>query len=353
MIAEDRLLYLCCRQDFEAQHGREVSEICSHQLNWDGLVALAEHHGVAPLVHYHLNRLPEAGRAIPDAARLSLKQSYFYSVFKRKQAGELLGRALELCAAHGQVPLLIKGAALGLLVYREAWFTLALDIDLALPFREVEVKSRQLQPLVDALEELNQRRVPFQMHLEYDFFAHHDLTMNAVIPVDVARLWKDARVVQLEGGPVLLPAAEDILIVAAIGACRKRYLRLKALFDLAECTYHLEDLDWGRVVEKAGAYRCAAICYTALRVADRTLGCRVPETAWDGFAISKPRRRLIDRLVDWLLEHRSLAQLSATGGRSSILGRAVTFPLILTYLSYTPFQVIKKMSEILQYRRAG
>ena len=98
-------------------------------------------------------------------------------------------------------------------------------------------------------------------------------------------------------------APEDLLISLCINSCRKRFFRLKHLFDIAETVRRL-DLDWDRLAANAREDRCEGIVYTALHVASETLGCRIPDL--DPLQVPRPRVLLIRRLVARHLRHGSL-----------------------------------------------
>jgi hypothetical protein len=345
MRPEDRLIYLLCRQEFTEKHIRQAAEICRLAIDWDTFATLAETQGAGPLIQHNLEKLEKSACHLPDTARAPLKRAYISNVFMKARAEARLRRVLELLKTNGQKALLVKGAALNAQIYDQPWYTRSWDIDLVLPFRENQVDRLQLNELIRSLEALNAERETFQTHIEYDFYAHHDLTMNEVLSVDSDRLWRDARAFSYLDYDILVLSPEDTLITTAIAACRKRYFRLKLLLDLAECTQRLDDLDWDQVAAKSRAYRCGPICYTALQVAESTLGCRVPARLWDQLGVGRLQRWMIDRLIDGLLKKRSLAELSAESS-ASVFGRAFSLPLLLTYISYHLDQLPKKVIEI-------
>jgi hypothetical protein len=76
---------------------------------------------------------------------------------------------------------------------------------------------------------------------EYDFFEHHDVTMNGVLPVDFQAIWQEAVAVDYRGERTLVMRTEDLLLAVCINACRKRFFRLKSLFDIAEIVDEYQD----------------------------------------------------------------------------------------------------------------
>jgi hypothetical protein len=106
--------------------------------------------------------------------------------------------------------------------------------------------------------------------------------------------------VSYHGVEVFVMAPEDLLLSLCVGACRKRFFRLKALFDIAETAR--QGLDWDRFVLQAREDRCEGIAYAALLAAMRTLGAPVPAGALNRLGISRARSAVIRALV----EHGSL-----------------------------------------------
>ena len=164
--------------------------------------------------------------------------------------------------------ILIKGAALDLLVYDQPWYTVSKDIDLILSARREELRAEEIEEIGCHFH---------QKGVEFDFFEHHDMNMNGLLPIDFDEVWKDAQVKQLNGETAYCLSPEDMLLSICINSCRKRYFRLKSLLDIVETVEKIPDLDWGKFIQRCKTYGCGNIVYTALKVANSTLGCPIPE----------------------------------------------------------------------------
>lgn len=279
MRAEDRVLFAAARQDFREEH-RAVVEALSP--DWEEVAAIAESHGVAPIVGYNLKLE-------------SLQRAFFENVLIKAQEAERLAQGIARLREAGYQVMLLKGAALDLLVYREPWVTTSKDADLLLrPERRLAADERAV------------RRSLYRSGIECDVPGHHDLDMNGVLPVRYDRIWAAARRVDYHGQEAFVMANEDLLISLCVNSCRKRFFRLKHLFDVAESTRRL-DLDWDRLAARAREDRCEGIVYMALHVARESLGCPVPDL--DALRVPRPRVLLIRRLVDRWLRRGSLSVL--------------------------------------------
>ena len=282
MRAEDRILFLAARQDFHEEHRAAVEKLSP--VDWEEVAAMAESHGVAPIVGANLKIA-------------SLERAFFENVLVKAQEAERLAQGIARLRAVGYQVMLLKGTALELLVYREPWVTTSKDSDLLLR------PERPLSP-----DEKAVRRSLYRSGIECDVPRHHDLDMNGVLPVRYDRIWEAARRVDWHGQEAFVMAEEDLLISLCINSCRKRFFRLKHLFDIAESTRRLS-LDWGRLALRAREDRCEGIVYTALHVTRETLGCEVPDGALDALGVPRPRVLLIHRLVERFLRRGSLSVL--------------------------------------------
>jgi hypothetical protein len=342
-----RLLYHLTRQDFDAGQAAAVVALCAQApVDWEAALALAREHHVAPLVYRNLAGLPVGELKVPPGVLGGFKRSQVDNLLLNKDARQALEQALALFGAQGLEVMLVKGSALNLLVYDQPWYTLSWDIDLVTRLPRQAIPPAARQAIETAFAVRNQAEQRYTTKVEYDFYSHHDVTMNGLLPVDMSAVWRAARPVRLGAGQAWVMGAEDLLITAAISACRKRYFKLKNLCDLAEITHRLPGLDWQAVAARACAYRCSAIVYAALRVTCLTLGGQVPAEVFPRLAVPPPQAALIDRLARLGAERVPLQQLSSLS-QPALAGRRLSWPLLLTYASYRPQQAVRKISAII------
>ncbi|HEX6864344.1 MAG TPA: nucleotidyltransferase family protein, partial [Thermoanaerobaculia bacterium] len=245
------------------------------------VAAVAESHGVAPIVGANLKAE-------------NLQRAFFENVLIKAQETERLAQGIARLREAGYQVMLLKGTALDLLVYREPWVTVSKDADLLLrpePGRRLSDGEREV------------RLSPYRSGIECDLLTHHDLDMNGVLPVRYDRIWAAARAVDFHGQEAFVMSPEDLLISLCVNSCRKRYFRLKHLFDIAETVQRIE-IDWDRLAARAREDRCEGIVYTALHVTAETLRCEVPDLG--ALAVPRLRRLLIRRLVARWLRRGSL-----------------------------------------------
>jgi hypothetical protein len=136
----------------------------------------------------------------------------------------------------------------------------------------------------------------YRSGIECDLPGHHDLDMHGVLPVRYERIWAAARPVDYHGVEAFVMAPEDLLLSLCVAGCRKRFFRLKCLFDIAETVPR--GLDWDRFVLRAREDRCEGIAYAALLAASRTLGTSVPAGILDSLGVPRLRAAVIRGLVE-------------------------------------------------------
>jgi hypothetical protein len=320
MTREDRILFACARQDFGPEHRQAVEELADRGfdgIDWERLAATAERHGVLPIVVANLRRCDPAVLGLSAALAERLETAVFENALLKEQDAVRLAAALASLREIRLEAMLLKGAALDLLVYAEPWVTSSRDTDLLV---------RPLPGFRPGPEERELRSALYREGIECDLGKHHDVDMNGVLPIPFARIWQDARPIGFRGQGAWVMSPEDLLISLCINSCRKRFRRLKGLFDIAETVRRGADpaweIDWERLTRKARDYRCAGIVFTALLTTAEAVGCGLP----DGFleslgGLSPIRAALLRGLVSRALRTGSLDRPEAGG-------------LLLSYASY-------------------
>ncbi len=314
MTREDRLLCLGARQEFLTGHRRAVEDLCrGGGVRWGRLAAAAERHGVLPIVGFNLRQC-DAGLPAALAARCEL--AVLENAAVRERDADRLASGLARLREVELEAMLLKGAALSLAVYEEPWVVTSHDIDLVLRPGPGWEKGKG--------EEKQVRRALYTNGVECDLETHHDVTMNGVLPVDFARIWREARPVRFRGVPAWTMSPEDLLISLAVNGCRKRF-RLKTLFDVAETLRRGDPLDWRRLGALAREGRCEGVVHTALTLAREALGAAPPAGSLAGLGLAPARAALLAALAKAFL------------GASPFVGRSGRPPaLVLAHASLRP-----------------
>jgi hypothetical protein len=350
MRVEDQILCCCTRQDFDDQHKHRLYSLCqSHRINWENVLATANLNQVSPLVYTHLNTFAAEFGGIPPGILSQFKQRYMHNVIVKKRTAEIIEKILAFLAEKEMPAMLLKGAALDALVYRQPWYTCMSDVDLILRARQEDIPDDERWQIDEEFNRFNLHSNAYQVHIEYDFYTHHDMTINGLIDIDPERVWQEARQICFHGQPVWIMSPEDLLIASAINSCRKRFFRLKSACDLSALIEKYPDLDWQAVTSKSNSYRCNNIVYTALITAQRMLGVSIPEQVFFDLQVHPLRAWLIRFLVGSLLKIFPLRRLSSNKP-GNIMGREPGWGLVLTYATYRIDQIVPKLLMVYRSR---
>jgi len=287
------LLFALTRQHFTRAHQEHVEDICRRaRVDWESVAGIAAREGVAPVVGLNLAACDPARTSVPavatDRFQHALLENVAFKAQRRREFAECVARL----DARGYDVLLLKSAALEATgVYRHPWVTCARDVDVVLRWRQ----GTQLPPDARAVE-----RDLYESGVECDLTQHHDLSLNGIVKVSFDDLWRAAHDVPLQEVPaagVYATCPEDLLLTLCLNACRKRYFRLKALFDIAETSAHYPDLDWDRLAGRARAWEAEGVAFAALRAADETLGLSSEARAGASALVRRQRGLVLGSMV--------------------------------------------------------
>jgi hypothetical protein len=135
----DMLLWLCGQVALTSDELNRLADVCSNWTadNWSALCAVAEVHGMAPLV---FNRLAQTGMLsrVPPAAAESLAASYRATWIHNRQLRGEQTAIITALAAQGVEVMVVKGVALAARYYAELALRPVSDIDLLVRHGDVE-----------------------------------------------------------------------------------------------------------------------------------------------------------------------------------------------------------------------
>jgi hypothetical protein len=334
---EDRLLLTCARPELTSAHIEQVQAICEQSsIDWKRVYLTSQYHQIAPLVFENL-KLAGMVPAMPPQPRLQFGTSTERTKIWKTLLSARLIRILQFFSARKLDVMLLKGAALDLLIYQERWHTIS-DTDLVLRCKKTEMPETEATAIWGFLNKLE----PKSPLVEVELFDHHDVTMNGVLAVDFAAIWAAAQTIAIDGYPVFVMSPEDSLICSCINACRKRYFRLKSLSDVAGILGCYRNLDWDAVVQSSRQSECSAICYTALTIVQQTLGWRLPDGILRKLGLGRWKTATIDHLVSRL----SYSSLASLREGVWLCGRSVGPSMLLPLASYTWPQIGRKCAML-------
>ena len=335
MKPESELLFACTRQNFLDVHQKTVLDVCSNQeIRWDVVYSTAMSHGVGPLVYSNLLQCPTMNPGIPERVMHQFRLACHRNIVTKEKRATRIAQALAFFAEKSIEVMLIKGAALDILVYGQPWYMISDDVDLVMKCREKDITD---QDNTEIMEFLHGRGI------ECDYFEHHDVILNGVLPIDFQRIWDNATRIKFEGQNVSVMSPEDMLLTTCTDSCRKRFFRLKCLCDIAEIINKYDGLKWEELTKNARQDHCNNIVYTALFATKTTVGCKLPEEVLDNLGVSPARAAIIRRLVRYLSQSTSLPSPHPLLASNKFGSRQFTLSLILVYATHPWYQVWRRI----------
>jgi hypothetical protein len=338
MKPEDKLLYICVRQELSQSHQEAFLALCdSTEIDWEIVLRKALLHSVAPLVYHNLLQNASMQQIVAPEVMEQLELCYYRNIVLKERAASKLADIASFFNSVSSDVMLIKGAALDALVYEQPWYTMSNDVDLVIREKHEEITDTKI---VEILK-------PDHKHFEWEYFEHHDVVMNGILPVNFQRIWDDAVKIQFRGRDLFVMSAEDMLISLCISDCRKRFFRLKALLDIAETVNHYGDISWGVVAQKAREYDCHNIVYATLLATKMTVGCEFPDDFLLKLEINPVRAKLMQYLMGFLCNH---VPLPSSVSGFQIWGRNVNWRTILPYIPLRWYQIRRRFGYLWRTR---
>jgi hypothetical protein len=277
------------------------------RVDWEQVLTLAENQGLAALVYLSLAGLSDQP---PDKIRTSLRAQHAQAaLFTKLRFEPTLRCALETLDRLGLEPLVLKGAALGYLVYPRPSHRTLVDIDLLLPSQEIECAGRGL---VDAgfriasvsLQDGHHHLPPFylpdhQVALELH---HHVLPQPNPFKIDLEQLMARSQFGQVAGIQTRVLSPEDALHHICVHLSyghRYRWFPLRSLVDILALSTRMADaLDWDVFEKAVWSSRTSGAVYWPLRLSRQWLGAPIPDPVLASLAPPPDIRRLLEPVLE-------------------------------------------------------
>jgi Uncharacterised nucleotidyltransferase len=282
---EWRALLECVDPCGSASH---LTELVRAPVRWPHLVALAEDHGVLPLMTRRLDDVDES--FVPSDVRRKLRElSRARILFDLRMLSEMY-RILGCFEAKNVEALLTKGPVLAVRCYGDSGMRQYTDLDFVL--RDADV-ARATQAMIELGYE---PKVPMAaIHTkkaagEYAFFhgstkllveLHTERTFRYhPKPLSIDRVFK--RQARLHFGDEDIPALslEDELVLICIHGAKHFWERLLWIADVAALVSR-QSIDWGRAIAAAGEVNAERMWRMGLLLSTKVAGAALPDHVVD------------------------------------------------------------------------
>jgi hypothetical protein len=289
---ENQLLTACAAPRVSPE---KIRELIRPDLNWHFILDRAAELGIAPLTYSHLKISGQESSIPPEILNELRSRRRDSAVTAIRQSAKL--KEILWGLRSKQIPAIVmKGAALGELLYESAGLRPMLDVDLMIRNEDLDAATKVLVELGYSCDESYQEAGWYKSHHHHlaPFVSsdrsvvvelHYELASpQANLAIATDALWQRARPFQIASDAAMILAPEDLLLgICAHVAISKRFV--KSLRDLAEIAAVIErycgEIQWEDVVGNAIAWRAARCAYYGLWAARLLTGAEVPPEVLD------------------------------------------------------------------------
>ncbi|MEE9165893.1 MAG: nucleotidyltransferase family protein [Candidatus Neomarinimicrobiota bacterium] len=283
-----------------------MRSLMQKQLDWAYLFWMARVHAMVPLLCWYID--VTCRDALPTAILNQLRKHFRHNARNNLFVTRELLRILDLFEEYGIEAIPYKGPVLASSVYGNLALRQFVDLDFLIQKQDA-LKARDLllsqgyrpeNPLATEKEVSYLRSERELVFIRNDGRVFLDIHWQIVpqyfsFRLDHQRLWKNLEAISLGGRKIMTFSPEDLLMILCVhNGGKHHWERLGWICDVARLIEVHKSLDWGRVIEQAGALGAERILFLGLYLANSLLGASLPE------AVSK--RVFLDRAVESLAQ---------------------------------------------------
>lgn len=304
LLPEERLLLAAARVTLDEPRRAEIAAAVADGVAWDHVIERAQREGLAPLLHAHLQALPEVRASAPPWVLARLDAAYRMHWARNAALTAHWAEAMRALHAAGVEAISHKGIALIHTVYPEVALRPMADIDLLVRPADLPAVKRALAAAgfrtpdaTLAAEEAFRAFLHFVRDgtvIDLHWEIAHYTRFEGIVRVDHAALWSRARPFEADGERGLGLAPEDALLHLAL------HLTLGSEFGRAIWFSDIDALlrrsaarfDWKAMAAEAGRWRVGAIVGYVLDVLRESF-----DTPVDPESVARLRPRRVRRAI--------------------------------------------------------
>jgi len=270
---EDILLLDCIRLDQKAKNRLRTFS----NDNWEGVLRQARRHLLAPFLHRTLTDLKNEIN-IPTYLLDTLYQSYLNNTVRNVRSFYALSDVLRKLEKNGIPFILLKGAHLNELVYKDPGLRIMEDIDIL--FKKDDLKSAQLC-LKDSGYFDDNSILTLDIHWYIEQYL--DLDMN--------KIWRASQPAQIAGVNTLVLSPEDLILHLCIHLSFHHHFQfagLRGLCDIKEVIRQYDSqINWEKIKSRSEEWGVRNGIYLSLRLAKDLTGAMISDDILKGLKPEK------------------------------------------------------------------
>ena len=286
---ETQILVCVAQQTFEVNDAEELRRLLTRDVAWDYLVALAEQHGLVPLLYQrlrsHQGEVPvEVLSRLRDLDQQNTKTTLLLT-------GELI-KLLDFLAARGIQAIPFKGPVLALLAYGDLALRQFVDLDILVKRQDVSAVKDLLagqgfapRPALNK----SQQSALLQFDCSYNFAnekgvcvdLHWDITPRCFsFDLDPDRLWDRLQPIALNGRQLKTLSLEDLVLILCLHGFTHFWERLGWICDVGGLIDCQKDIDWDLLVDNSIRRGNRRVLSLGLFLASELLDAPIPPEVW-------------------------------------------------------------------------
>ena len=283
---EDRLLLKCLCAGDDQGKSNGLERLSSS--GWDRLIQRSLRHSVTPLLYDHLKK----NANVPDRHLERLRDIYLQSAVMSIRLFHKLSKVLQLINDSGIPVIVLKGACLAEVVYRNPALRTMYDVDLLFMRRDL---TRAQKILMDAGYD------PHSAQLFLDIHWDIDLT-STPLSIEMEGIWERAQPCVIADVEVLVLSTEDLLIHLCVHLSYHHLFGaagLRTLYDIRETIrYYSGRIQWEVVRDRSREWGIGNSVRLTLLLARDLLNADVPDKVLEGLR----QDDLDPRVKTWAME---------------------------------------------------
>lgn len=278
-------LLACAASPFTTGNADTIKALAVGEVDWKGLLNLAEQHGLIPVVY---ERIADLGGPIPPEAMKQLKCAFELNARQTLWLTKLLFSVKELFEERGIVALPYKGPVLAALLYDNVTAREYSDIDILIRPADVPRAKAALQSYGFKLAlQLGPREERAYLATGYEYTFHGPKDPNLIeiqwrvlprfyaIDFDVAGFIRRSRNIPIEEQVIQTLSNEDLLLVLCVHAAKHAWSKLSWIREIADLG-RLTKLDWDKVAKQVCELGICRILAVTFAIANTMLGTTPP-----------------------------------------------------------------------------
>lgn len=310
---EHELILRCARTELRSADQARILVLSRTSLDWSEVLHAAIPHGLAALLHRHLNAA--LGQALPVWVSDQLRAEWVRATAKSLYLARELVEILRRLDAERIQALAFKGPALAMQAYGDLSLRSFTDLDILVhekdvfAAREVLLSQGYISPLRLTLaqfrallrsgynDELRRPSDGVKVELHWRFAPAY-FGFRALLP----DLWQRSEGVSLNGEKIPSLGREDLLILLCVHGAKHAWASLEGVVAVAELLRRSPGLEWESVLDRANQAGAIRMLHLGLLLAIELLDAEVPTEIANSVRADRRLRALADQVKRGMFE---------------------------------------------------